>query len=87
MADTEAERKEQVAIAQRLQLAVLKDFEEQMNTKTLSSTDRATLVRLLSHNGWSLDPKQLPQGLRDKLTSHIAPDEFDDDDGVVGKIA
>jgi hypothetical protein len=44
-----------------------------------TSTDFATLARVLAANGWTLDPKQLPQELRDKLTSKVSPEELEYD--------
>lgn len=69
-------QKEQVAKATQLQDLVLDDFITMAQEGTLTSTDRATVVRMLMANGWSLDPSQLPKNLRDKLTSAI---RFDDD--------
>jgi hypothetical protein len=74
--DPTAPSREMVAIAQRLQLKWLKRMEQLLDAESITSTDMATLARLLSQNGWTLDPTQLPQNLRDKLTSHVS---FDDD--------
>jgi hypothetical protein len=83
MTDTTDKQKVQVEIAERLQLALLKDFERQLLDGTISSTDRATLARLLTQNGWSLDPSRLPKGLKDQLTSRIDPEDLDEDDDVL----
>ncbi len=40
-----------------------------------SATDRATIYRFLSDNGWTVDPSNMPTGLKDLLTSRP---EFDD---------
>jgi hypothetical protein len=86
MADNQVEQKAQTEIAVRLQRLLLEDFERAFKDCTITAADRATLARLLMQNGWSLDPKELPQGLRDKLTTHFKPTDFDEDDGVVGQI-
>lgn len=85
MADT---KDQQMEVFERLQLALLQDFETHLKDNTLSATDRATLVRLLEHNGWTLDAKRLPQGLKDRITKRVDPKSFDDGDAdvVIGKI-
>jgi hypothetical protein len=80
-------KEEQLAIAERLQLKWLKRMEKLLDGGEVTSTDLATLSRFLQANGWTLDPARLPKGLRDKLTSHINPEDFDDEDGIVGRIA
>lgn len=87
MSDNQQEKIAQTEIATRLQRLLLEDFERAFKDCTITAADRATLARLLMQNGWSLDPKELPQSLRDKLTTHINPDSFDEEDGVVGRIA
>lgn len=69
----------QVEIAERLQLKWLLHMEILLNTGAITSTDLATLARFLQNNGWSLDPTKLPKGLRDKLTSHLKPEDFDNE--------
>jgi hypothetical protein len=73
---------EQVAIAERLQLKWLRRMEMLLDEGSITSTDMATLVRFLTVNGWTLDPTRLPKGLRDKLTTGISPDDFDDGDVI-----
>ncbi len=80
-------KEEQVAFGERLQGMWLRRMERLLITGHASSTDMATLMRFLASNGWTLDPSKLPQGLRGMLTSTSDPREFDDDDGVIGKIA
>lgn len=75
---TEAE-KSQLGIAARLQEKWLEHMEHLFETKQITSTDLATLARVLLQNGWTLDPKKLPQGLKDKLTTQVSPDELDQD--------
>jgi hypothetical protein len=70
---------EQTALAERLQTKWLQRMEKLLDSGEATATDMATLSRVLLQNGWSLDPKQLPQGLRDKLTSQVSPEELDDD--------
>lgn len=69
----------QIEITERLQMKLLDRFEKALDEGTITSTDMATLTRLLSQNGWSLDPSKLPQNLRALLTSHVDPEELDDE--------
>lgn len=62
-----APKKDQIRIVERLQAKLLERFEHLLDTGEMSATDAATLVRLLSQNGWTLDPTALPQGLKDKM--------------------
>lgn len=80
-------KSEQIEIADKLQTLWLRRMQKKMEKGTASSTDMATLMRFLVTNGWNLDPARLPKGLRDKLTTHLSPGDFDEDDGVIGKIA
>lgn len=73
------DQSEQIKIATRLQEKILARFELLLDSGEMTSTDAATLVRLLSQNGWTLDPKQVPQGLRGMLTSDVDPAELDED--------
>ena len=72
-------QQEQVAIAKRLQIKWLEHMNRLLDTGTITSTDMATLARVLLSNGWSLDPKKLPQSLRDMLTRHVKPEDFEDE--------
>lgn len=76
----------QISVAVRLQTALLRTYEKRLKKGTLSDTGLAALTRLLQQNGWALDPKHIPQGLKDKMTTTMDPRDFDEDDGVVGKI-
>ena len=83
-------KKEHLEIAERLQLALLKYFETKLADNSLTDTGAATLARLLMQNGWSLDPSQMPEGLRGKLTANVDPSELDEDDmdmiaGAIGR--
>jgi hypothetical protein len=70
---------QQTALAERLQTKWLQRMEKLLDSGEATATDMATLSRVLLQNGWSLDPKQLPQALRDKLTSNVSPEELEDD--------
>ena len=70
----------QLEIAERLQEKWLMKMEELIDDGAITSTDLATLARFLMANGWTLDPSRMPTGLRDKLTSRLDPNEFDEDD-------
>lgn len=73
-------QQKQVAIAERLQLMWLERMETLLTTGEITSTDLATLSRFLMANGWTLDPTRLPEKLRNKLTSGMQPEDFDDSD-------
>lgn len=66
----------QVEIAERLQVKLLKRFESLIDSNELTSTDAATLARLLMANGWSIDPTKIPQGIKDKITKHIDLNDY-----------
>lgn len=76
-------QQQQIEIMDRLQLKMLQRFETLLDNGEISSTDMATLVRLAEHNGWQLDPAKIPQGLKDKLTAGVSPEDFGEDDGKV----
>ena len=79
MSDT---KNQQIEIAERLQLKLLKRFEQLLDDGTMQATDAATLARLLMANGWNIDPAKVPTGLRGILTQHFDPrslDEYDPD--------
>lgn len=76
-------RQKQIDKAERLQELLLKSFEDALLDGSITPTDRATLARLLSQNGWSLDPAKLPQGIKDKLTSNVDPEDLDDEVDVI----
>jgi hypothetical protein len=60
MADSNKDKKKQMEFIPRLQMMTLEHFEKLLKDKTITSTDLATLVRLLVHNGWVLDETRLP---------------------------
>ena len=70
----------QVDKAEQLQELLLNDLKKLFKQGETTTPDRATLARLLKDNGWSVDPSMVPQELKEKLTSKIAPgDDIDDD--------
>jgi hypothetical protein len=75
--DVATPQDKQIEIAERLKLALLEYLEEKLADRSISSTDVATLTRLLSQNGWALDPTRVPSRLRDKLTSTYDPEQVD----------
>ena len=58
---------EQVELGKRLQTLLLAYFEEKLTDKTISPTDVSTLTRLLKDNGWTIDPSQLPDALKNMV--------------------
>ncbi len=69
---------DQIDISKRLQVLWLTHMEKLLDSGTITSTDMATLARVLLHNGWTLDPKQLPKSLRDLMTPLKLVDFGDD---------
>lgn len=45
-----------------------------------TATDRATILRFLQHNGWTVDPKKLPTKLAEMLSSKPS---FEEDGSVI----
>ena len=79
MADTNA----QIKLAEVLQDRLLKSFDELFKAGAETAADRATLLKMLQTNGWSLDPSRVPQSLKDKLLLADSPVV---DEDVVGEI-
>jgi hypothetical protein len=73
-------KKNQIEIAERLQLMLLQRWETLLNDGTLCPTDAATLARFLRENGWSVDASKIPESLRGLLTADVDPKRLDDDD-------
>jgi hypothetical protein len=69
----------QIDLAKQLQAGLLRTYLVRIKQGTISGTELANVQRLLHANGWSLDPKQIPQELKDMLTSHVDPNELDED--------
>lgn len=84
--DLEASRAYQLEIAARLQRKVLEVLEAKLDDGTISGPEMSTLVKLLSQNGWAIDPAKVPEGLRQKLTSVIDPNDLNDDDPDVPQV-
>lgn len=77
MADENKAAKTEAQIKQLeiLQDLILQDLIDAIKNNTATATDRATIIRLLQSNGWTLDPAQLPSDLKSKLTSTRRFDE------------
>jgi hypothetical protein len=75
-----ADKQSQMRVAERLQELILERFEELLAAKEETQTDRATIVKLLSANGWDLDPENLPSNLADYVTKRVNPRDFDEDE-------
>ena len=69
--------KSQIEIAERLQNLILEDFEDLLTNRKedLTATDRATIVRFLQANGWTVDPASLPANLKGMLTAKLPVDD------------
>ncbi len=70
--------KDQTDIADRLQLKLLKLYEAKLDDGSITDTGMGNLQRLLSHNGWSLDPSALSEELRGKLLGSDIPIDEDE---------
>lgn len=75
-----ADKQEQMKVAERLQDAILRRFEALLENGDDTQTDRATIVKLLSANGWTLDPSDVPSNLSDFITKRVDPRSFDEED-------
>jgi hypothetical protein len=71
-------REEQIELTGRLQDKWLQHIERLLDAGTITSTDMATLARLLMANGWDLDPAKLTEGLRSKLIDSIDESTFEE---------
>ena len=69
---------EQVEVAERLQTKWLLHMEKLLDSGTITSTDMATLARLLMASGWSLDPSKVPEKLMNKLIDTLDESEFEE---------
>jgi len=76
------EEKEQAEIARRLQTKWLLRVEDLLDSGRLTSTDLATIARVLLQNGWTLDPSKLPQDLANQITSQVDPKVLDEEDVI-----
>jgi len=76
--EREAELRKQLDIKARLETKWLERMEKMLDSGDITSTDMATLARVLQNNGWVIDETKLPQHLRDKLTTHVSPEELED---------
>jgi hypothetical protein len=73
-------KEDQIRLAEELQGLLLQDFRARLLDGTITPTDRASLARLLSQNGWTLDPSQFARGLESKMLKLVDPSSLDDDD-------
>lgn len=73
---------EQANFADRLQAKWLRHIEWLLDKHLITSTDLATLSRVLMKNGWQFDMARLPKNLQDKLTSHVDFGTDDEEDIV-----
>jgi len=72
VSDQQVELKKQLEIKERLETMWLVHMEKLLQSGEITSTDMATLARVLMQNGWVIDAGKLPQQLRDKLTSNVS---------------
>lgn len=72
--------KDHAEIAKRLQDKLLRAYEQLLDSGEMTASDRKNLQDLLRANGWTFDPQELPQSLKDKLTKQVAFDEDIDED-------
>lgn len=76
------QERSQFDIAASLQKLWLERMEHLLRTGDITSTDLATLARVLLANGWTIDPSRLPKGLAEKLTKtasfeNVDPEEIE----------
>lgn len=62
---------EQLDVVEGIKALWLRHMARMLQKGTITSTDMATIARVLLANGWVLDARKLPKGLRDKLTSQV----------------
>jgi hypothetical protein len=77
--ERDAELRKQLDIKTRLETKWLERMEAMLDAKEITSTDMATLARVLMQNGWTIDADKLPQELRSKLTSVVSFEEGDEE--------
>lgn len=86
MAHDAAAAENHLAAVERLQDLWLGHMERLLQDGSATSTDLATLARVLMANGWCLDRSRLPTGLSEKLLSKLDPSTLDEDDAVIARI-
>lgn len=69
-----AANKDQIEIAERCQMKLLKLYEKKLDDETISDTGLGNLQRLLANSGWTLDPSALPESLRGRLLNNLPVD-------------
>lgn len=58
---------------------------EEYPNEPATSTDLATLLRFMSQNGWTVDPRTMPKPLKDLMTKvqaaeHVSPESYANDE-------
>jgi hypothetical protein len=77
-----APKEEQLALSERLQTKLLRDFERILDDQTATAADRAVIFKFLHANGWNVDPAAIPQSVRGVLAANLDPNALDDDDVI-----
>jgi hypothetical protein len=67
---------EHAGLAAELQDLLLKEYKRRFELGQITSSDIRNLQDLLVKNGWSFDPNELPEDLKQKLTADVS---YDDD--------
>jgi hypothetical protein len=67
---------EHAGLAAELQDLLLKEYKRRFELGQITSSDIRNLQDLLVKNGWSFDPNELPEDLKQKLTEDVS---YDDD--------
>lgn len=80
------ETKEQLDIAERLQLFWLQRMERLFESEEITSSDMNVLARVLMASGWTLDPSRISDNLKDKLKNLPEEIPFDEDEYDVPKL-
>lgn len=70
-----ADQQTQIEIADELKILWLEEMRERIKSGDATSTDLATVARVLEHNGWTLDPADLPSDLSEHITREVDPGE------------
>lgn len=76
-------REKQIARSERIQDLLLERWEKLLVEGTISPTEAGVVAKVLSQNGWSLDPSKLPTGIREKLLAGTDPTEFKEGDADI----
>ena len=71
---------DQIELAEKLQDLWLREMKQRLESGAATSTDLATLARVLENNGWTIDPADLPTDLREHITTEVSFDDDAEDD-------